>query len=205
VYADTYLLDRKWFGEQSLYWILSRASPLFCSYFALSGVESALSLFVRIKTPWSVLRCVSDPWWEVGRNGVLLLGQKTLSFPALELFTCKYILGCRFSPQWKTCWLKNYTVLGTDLSPKQLAAIGPDVSQALFSTIATTQIYQSQLPNLPVRLLPHSISYKWVTKSNWYFRWLKKLDFTYEMQKNMWNGGCHCIPLCKIKSPTIVP
>ena len=129
------------------------AGPPLCSavIFALSGVESALSLFVRIKTPWSVLRCVSDPWWEVGRNGVLPLGQKTLSFPALELFTCKYILGCRFSPQWKTCWLKNYTVLGTDLSPKQLAAIGPDVSQALFSTIATTQIYQSQLLNLPVK------------------------------------------------------
>ena len=35
VYADTYLLDRKWFGEQNLYWILSRASPLLCSYFCL--------------------------------------------------------------------------------------------------------------------------------------------------------------------------
>ena len=55
------------------------------------------------------------------------------------------------------------------------------------------------------RLLPHSVSYKWVTKSNWYFRGLKKLDFTYEMQKNMWDRRCHCIPLCKIKYPTIAP
>ena len=68
-------------------------------------------------------------WCIVGEIGALPLWEKPLSFPPLQLFTCEYCVTFHLS-----CWLTNYTVVGTALSalpsnlPVGLPAIGPGVS-----------------------------------------------------------------------------
>ena len=71
---------------------------------------------------------VSDLWCKVGGIGALPLGEKPLSIPHLELFTCGCALLCHLS--------HCYTVVGTAFGltlTVGMPAIGPGVSEALFS------------------------------------------------------------------------
>ena len=79
------------------------------------------------------LSCVSDLWCKVIGIGAQPLGEKTLSIPPLELFTCECALCVPVHPLFG---LTKYTVVGTTLCPSLtvgMPSIDPGDSQALFS------------------------------------------------------------------------
>lgn len=66
-------------------------------------------------------------------NEALPLGEKPLCIPSLELFPGEHALLCHLSPIVQA---HRYTNIGTALSPTStvgMTAIGPGVSQVLFS------------------------------------------------------------------------
>ena len=115
-------------GDQSLHWMLSRASSLLCG--CHSPVRGKVcSPDVRVEAP----RSVSELWCEVGGTQTLPLGDEPLSIPLQELSTGKCTLWCHLSLNVQAhkvhyclhC-LQPCLTMGTQ-------AIGPGVPQALCS------------------------------------------------------------------------
>ena len=93
---------------------------------------------VAVEAPRSVadlfLSCVSDLWYKIGRIEALPLGEKPLSIPPLQVFTCQCALLCPLLPVNE---LTKYNVVGGVLGPTLtvgMPAIGLGDSQALFSS-----------------------------------------------------------------------
>ena len=63
---------------------------------------------------------VSELWYEVGGNGVLLLGVQPLCMPPQKLSTRKWALWCSL-----LCALTKYTVVGTTLDPTSVEEYRP--------------------------------------------------------------------------------
>ena len=119
-------------GDQSMPWILSLTSPLFCGCLCHVRVGSSPQLLEQTP-PDLFLSCVSDLPCEVGRIGVLPLGEKPLSIPPLEFSPVSMLCCVTF---YLLCELTSYSLVGIALGPTLtmgMLAVVPGVSQALFS------------------------------------------------------------------------
>ena len=94
--AGCYSLDRgcDWYcDDQSLHWILSRASSSLCG--CQSPVwDRVCSPVVGVEAP----RSISELWCEVGGTGTLLLREELLCIPPQELSTERCTLWCHLPP-----------------------------------------------------------------------------------------------------------
>ena len=97
------------------HWMLSRASCLLCNCHSPVGDKVCFPV-IAVEAP----KLVSELWYEVGGNGVLLLGVQPLCMPPQKLSTRKWALWCSL-----LCALTKYTVVGTTLDPTSVEEYRP--------------------------------------------------------------------------------